>query len=136
MITVTAKDALKAETVEPGWKPGVVTSYTPDTAGDGSALHKWGIEVDYKGQKYPLQDYMVSEKAVSMGKNFFIACGFPPEEWDKLVKGETTSTQIDPNSCVGKRVMVMVVNDKFNNRLTNKAGDFLKMGAVPIPGQS
>jgi hypothetical protein len=126
MITVTSKDALRAEVIEPGWKPGEVMGYTPDTAGDGSMLHKWQIEVEFKGLKYPLQDYMVSEKAVSMGKAFFIACGFPEAEWEKLVRGEATSSQIDPNDCVGKKLQVMVINDKFNNRITNKAGDFLK----------
>jgi len=127
MITVTSKDALRAEVVEPGWKMGEVMHYTPDTANDGSMLHKWGIEVEHNGLKYPLQDYMVSEKAVSMGKAFFIACGFPAAEWEKLVKGEATSAQINPNDCVGKKVKVMVINDKFNNRVTNKAGDFLPL---------
>lgn len=127
MITVTSKDALRSEQVEPGWKNGQCINYIPGTAGDGSMLHKFGIEVEYKGMMYPLQDYMISEKAVSMGKAFFIACGFPPAVWDKLVKGEETAQQIDPNSCVGKKFKVMVVNESYNNRINNKAGDFLPL---------
>jgi len=125
MITVTSKDALKAEVVEPGVKSGECVGYKPDVAKDGSALHKFEIEVDFKGLRYPLQDYMISEKAVSMGKNFFIACGFPADQWEKLVKGEATAMQIDPNSCVGKKFRVNVINDLYNGRVTSKAGDFL-----------
>ncbi len=127
MITVTAKDAIRSEQVEPGWKLGEVTNYKPDTSADGAALHKWEVEVEYNGLKYPLQDYMISEKAVSMGKAFFIACGFPQSEWEKLVRGEATSAQINPLDCVGKKLKVMVVNEKFNNRILNKAGDFLPL---------
>jgi len=127
MITVTAKDALRAEIVEPGVKPGECTGYKPVVDKNGAALHKFEVEVDWKGIKYPLQDFMVSEKAVSMGKNFFIACGFPADQWEKLVKGEATSVQIDPNSCVGKKFRVVVTNDNYNGRITSKCGDFLPL---------
>jgi hypothetical protein len=125
MITVTQKDALKAEVVEPGIKNGECVGYKPDVDSKGAALHKFEIEVDYKGQRYPLQDYFVSEKAISMGKNFFIACGFPTDQWDKLVKGEAPSIAIDPNSCVGKKFRVNVINSEYNGRIQSKPGDFL-----------
>src|SRR5258706_13375522 len=109
MITVTAKDALRTAQLSPGWKIGKVTGHEETTAKDGSALHKFPIEVVEEGfpSPVPLQDYMISEKAVSMGKAFFIACGFPEKEWEKLMNGESTSVQIDPKSCVGKELKVM-----------------------------
>lgn len=122
------KDALRSETLQPGSYAGKCVSYEPATAkGDGSAVHKFGIEVAHNGIDFPLQDFVISEKAVSMGKAFFIACGFPREEWDKLVKGQATSAQIDPNECVGKAFKVQVINDKYENRILNKAGDFFSL---------
>ena len=128
MITVTQKDALRAKTLTPGWREGEVVSYTPKTAGsDGSALHVWGVEVKDGSLSVPLKDYQVSEKAVSMGKAFFISCGFPKDEWEKLEKGEETSVSIDPQSCVGRKIKVHVINTQFNNRVQNEAGDFLPL---------
>lgn len=129
MITVTSKDALRTAQLTPGVKPGKCVSHEQTTAKDASALHKFGIEVVEEGfpVPVPIQDYMISEKAVSMGKAFFIACGFPESEWDKLMKGESTSAQIDEKSCVGKSFNVMVVNEKYENRINNKAVDFFKL---------
>lgn len=129
MITVTAKDALRAKQLTPGWRSGKVVSYTPKVAGtDGSALHVFGIEVNDDGMDVPLKDYQISEKAVSMGKAFFLACGFPKEAWEKLEKGEETTAQIDPNDCVGKELKVMVTNSNYQGRISNEAGDFLPLG--------
>lgn len=126
MITVTAKDALRAKTLKPMWYPGVVVAYTPKTANsDGSALHVFSIEVNDSGLLTPIKDYQISEKAVSMGKNFLLACGFPKEEWEKLERGESGAMDIDPNSCVGKHIQVFVSNTMFNNRINNEATDFL-----------
>lgn len=129
MITVTAKDALRTAQLTAGWKAGKCVSHEETTAKDGSALHKFGIEVNATEEGFPipvpLQDFMISEKAVSMGKAFFIACGFPPEEWEKLMKGEKASVQIDPKSCVNKEFQVMVALEKYENRINMKASDFL-----------
>lgn len=129
MITVTAKDALRAKQLTPGWKPGKVVSYTPKVAGtDGSALYAFGIEVNDNGLMVPLKDYQLSEKALSMGKNFFIACGFPKSEWEKLEKGEETASQIDEHSLVGKDVDVFVSNTIFQGKISNEATDFMPAG--------
>lgn len=128
MITVTAKDALRAKQILPGWKQGAVVSYTPKVAGtDGSALHVFGIEVEDAGLIVPLKDFQLSEKAISMGKNFLIACGFPKNEWDKLERGEETSAQIDERSLVGKKLKVFVSNTTFGGRINNEATDFLPL---------
>lgn len=125
MITITSKDALRAKTLKPTWYPGKVVSYSPKTAGtDGSMLHVWGIEVNDGGLWVPTKDYQVSEKAVSMGKNFFIACGFPKEEWEKLERGEVMARQIDPADCVDKEIRVFVKNTVFNDKVSNEASDF------------
>jgi hypothetical protein len=127
MITVTAKDALRTEQLTPGWRNGTVTNYYSQAAKtDGSTLHMFEIEVDGGlPVPVPLKDYMISEKATSMGKNFFLACGFPKDEWDKLVKGQTASQQINPLDCVGKKLQVFVKNTEYQGRISNEAGDFL-----------
>lgn len=126
MITVTAKDALRAKQLVPGWREGLVVSYTPKVAGtDGSALHVFGIEVNDASLMVPLKDYQLSEKAISMGKNFLIACGFPKSEWEKLERGEEGSTQIDPNSCVNKKLKVFVSNSTYQGKISNEATDFM-----------
>lgn len=128
MITVTAKDALRAKTIKPQFYEGTVVSYTPKTANtDGSALYVFGIEVNDSGLMVPIKDYQISEKSVSMGKNFLIACGFPKEEWEKLERGEVGAQQIDPNDCVGKKLKVFVSNTIFNGRINNEATDFLPL---------
>ena len=131
MITVTAKDALRTAQLTPGWKHGKCVSHEPATAGDGSIYHKFGIEVNASDEGFPnpvpLKEYNVSEKAVSMGKAFFIACGFPESEWDNLMKGKSTSAVIDEKSCIGKEFQVMVINTKYQNRVSNEAGDFLPL---------
>lgn len=128
MITVTAKDALRSEQLTPGWREGECISVKTKTAGtDGSALFVFEVEVNDRGLKVPLKDYQLSEKAISMGKAFFLACGFPQEEWDKLVRSEATSTQIDERSCVGKKFKVMVINTTYQGRIQNEAGDFLPL---------
>jgi hypothetical protein len=129
MITVTAKDALRAKQITPGWREGVVTSYTPKVAGtDGSALFVFGIEVNDAGLMVPLKDYQLSEKAISMGKNFLIACGFPKGEWEKLERGEEGSQQIDPSALVNKKIKVFVSNTSYQGRINNEATDFMPLG--------
>lgn len=131
MIKVTAKDALRSEQITPGWKLGTCVNYFEATAkGDGSKVYTFEVEVEEKGLMVPLQNYIISEKAVSMGKAFFLACGFPQSEWDKLVKGEAASAEIDPVNCVGKKFKVMVANEKYENRILNKAADFLPPAAA------
>lgn len=128
MITVTSKDALRAKQLTPGWREGSALSYTPKVAGtDGSALHVFEIEVDDSGLMTPLKPYQISEKAVSMGKAFFIACGFPPSEWEKLERGEATSSQINPLDCVNKKFKVFVSNKMYDGRIQNEATDFLPL---------
>jgi hypothetical protein len=129
MITVTAKDALRSEQLSPGWKPGRCTNYyTKAAKTDGSTLHMFEIEVDAGlPVAVPLKDYMISEKATSMGKNFFLACGFPKEEWDKLVQGKNASQTINPSDCVGKSFQVFVKNSEYEGRISNEAGDFLPL---------
>ena len=125
MITVTPKDALRAKVLQPGWQICVVENYTQKQANtDGSTLHTYEIVVDegqYKG--VPLNDFVVSEKAIGMGKNFFIACGMPVELWNKAEKGE--AVQFDEQAPVGKRLKVMVKPEAYQNRMLNKATDFL-----------
>lgn len=128
MIKVTAKDALRSEQITPGWKKGKCINHFESAAKtDGSKIDNFEIEVMEGGLFVPLQNYILSEKAVSMGKAFFLACGFPRTEWDKLVKGEATSFDIDPRNLVGKEFQVMVSNEKYENRILNKATDFLPL---------
>ena len=128
MITVTSKDALRAKQINPGWKEGKAVSYTPKVAGtDGSALHVFEIEVEDSGLTVPLKPYQISEKAVSMGKAFFIANGFPKEEWEKVERGEATSHQINPQDCIGKKLRVFVSNKMFDGKIQNEATDFLPL---------
>lgn len=128
MIKVTSRDALRAEVVPPGIYPGEVMSYSRQAAAkDASLLHKWELEVDVKGLRVPLKDYQVSEKAVSMGKSFFIACGVDPADWEKLVRGEEDAIEIDPNDCVGKKIRIQVINTMWNNRTQSEAGDFFRL---------
>ena len=128
-ITVTAKDALRTVQITPGWKRGKCTGHEQTTDKTGAALHKYAIEVDCTEEGYPvpvpLQDYFLSEKAVSMGKAFFIACGMPEDVWERLQKGQEKSVTLDEKSPVGKEFQVMVSNEKFENRFLNKATDFL-----------
>lgn len=128
MIKVTSRDALKSEIVPAGVYPGKCVGYNAQTASkDSSIVHRFEIEVTHNGLQYPIQDYIISEKAVSMGKSFFLACGFPESEWEKLVKGESASVDIDPNDCVGKEMRVQVIHSMFDNRTQCKAGDFFKL---------
>lgn len=125
MITISRRDALKAEVVQPGTYEGECVSYSQATASkDSSLLHKFEIEVENKGMKIPLKDYQISEKAISMGKAFFIACGFPPEKWEALVSGAEENITLDPNDCVGKKFRVVVINSTWNNRVQSEAADF------------
>lgn len=126
MITITPKDALRAEQLPPGWQICDVTNhYTKPANTDGSTVHYYEMEVvdgQYKG--VPLQELTISEKAVGMGKNFFIACGMPTELWDRAKKGE--SVNFDEKEPVGKRIKVMVKPEPFGGRIINKPSDFLK----------
>ena len=125
MITITPKDALRAKTLPPGWQIcDVENHYTKPAAGDGSTVHYYELTVvegQFKG--VPLNELTISEKALGMGKNFYVACGMPLELWDKAEKGE--SIQFDEKLPVGKRIKVMVKPEPFGNRILNKATDFL-----------
>jgi hypothetical protein len=128
MIKVTAKDARRTEQLTPGWRDGECTDFHEAVAGtDGSKLSVFGIEVEENGLKFPLKPYQISEKAVSMGKAFFIACGFPEAEWDKLVKGEAPDAEIDERNCVSKKFRVFVKNTEYGGRISNEASDFLPL---------
>lgn len=132
MITVTAKDALRTEQLTPGWREGTCVNHFEKAAGtDGSKLDVFEIEVNDPSFKDPvaLKPYQISEKATSFGKAFFIACGFPQAEWDKLVKGESPSVQLDPRNFVGKKFKVMVKNSEYQGRISNEAADFLPLTA-------
>lgn len=124
MITITPKDALKAKVLPPGWQIGRVDNhYTKPAKEDGSTVHYYEITI-VAGQfkDVPLQELTLSEKAIGMGKNFFIACGQPAEHWERAEKGEAIS--FDEKLPVGKVIKVMVTPEKFGNRILNKATDF------------
>lgn len=129
MITITPKDALRAKNLPPGWQIcDVENHYTKPAATDGSTVHYYELTVvDGQYAGVPLAELTISEKAVGMGKNFFVACGMPAEIWDKAEKGESQS--FDEKLPVGKRIRVMVKPETFGNRMLNKASDFL-----PLPG--
>jgi hypothetical protein len=125
MIKVTPKDALRAKNLQPGWQICMVDKYTTKQAGtDGSTLHCYELivsEGQYKG--VPLNEYVISEKAIGMGKNFFIACGMPAEMWARAESGETV--EFDEELPVGKKLKVMVKPEAYQGRMLNKASDFL-----------
>lgn len=125
MITITPRDAKRSEVVTPGWHIcKVMNHFTKPAAGDGSTVHNFEIDI-IEGQfkDTPLKNFTLSEKAVSMGKNFFLACGMPLEQWNKALNGE--SVTFDEKNCVGKIIKVMVSNSKYENRMQNEAIDFL-----------
>lgn len=125
MITITPKDALKAKVLPPGWQICEVENhYTKPAQGDGSTVHYYEltiVEGQFKG--VPLNELTLSEKAIGMGKSFFLACGMPLALWEQAERGE--SVQFDEKLPVGKRVKVMVKPENFGNRTLNKASDFL-----------
>lgn len=129
MITITPRDALRSETMEPGWQfCKIPNMYTKAAQSDGSTNYYYEIEViDGKYKGVPLQDLVVNEKAVSMHKNFFIAAGAPPQLWEDAKKGEAQS--FDERNPIGKVIKVMVTPTKFENRILNKPSDFLALNA-------
>ena len=134
MITVTAQDALKTAQLTPGVKPGRCVRYIAGTDKNGATLHRWIVEVREEGypEWVPLKDYTVSEKAISMGKGFYIACGFPEDIWEDLMKGKLKSYQFSETDCVGKEFDVNVINTMYNGKIQNEAQDFMKK--QPIMG--
>lgn len=130
MITITPKDALKAKVLPPGWQiVKVENHYTKPAQADGSTVHYYEMTIiagQFNG--VPLQEFTLSEKAIGMGKNFFIACGQPAEQWDRAEKGE--SITFDEKLPVGAIVKTMVTPEKFGNRTLNKATDFLSLTEV------
>lgn len=127
MITITPKDALRSENLPPGWQYCKVSNmYTKPADSDGSTNFKYEIEViDGQFKGVPLQDLTVNEKAVSMHKNFFIACGAPAELWEAAKKGEAQS--FDERAPIGKVLKVFVTPSKFENRMLNKSTDYLAL---------
>lgn len=127
MITITPRDAKRTENVKPGWQIcECVNHFTKPASTDGSTVHNYEIDIvegEFAGT--PLKNLTISEKALSMGKNFFLACGLPKEEWDRALKGESIS--FDEKNPVGKRFKAMVSNTKFENRIQNEATDFLPL---------
>ena len=127
MITITPKDALRAKILPPGWQICLVENhYSKPAQSDGSTVHYYEMTVmsgQYQG--VPLSELTLSEKAIGMGKNFFVSCGMPVELWDKAEKGE--SVNFDEKSPVGHYVKVMVKPEAFGNRMLNKAVDFLPL---------
>ena len=125
MINVTQRDALKAKILPPGWQYCKVDNhYIKPSKEDGSNVHYYELTVvEGQHKETPLQDFMISEKAVGMGKNFFIACGQPKDAWEAAERGEAFS--FDEKIPVGKIVRTMVTPEKFGNRTLNKATDFL-----------
>jgi hypothetical protein len=125
MIKITQRDALKAKTLEAGWYICKVDNhYTKPAQGDGSTVHYYEISViDGKYKGVPLNELTISEKAIGMGKNFFVATGMPLELWEQAEKGEDVN--FNEKAPVGKIVKVMVKPELFGNRTLNKATDFL-----------
>lgn len=124
MITITPKDALRAKNLPPGWQVCDVENYlSKPSQSDGSTVHFYELVVaegQFKG--VPLADYTLSEKAIGMGKAFYLACGMPIELWEKAEAGE--SVQFDERLPIGKRIKVFVKPEPFGGRMLNKATDF------------
>lgn len=127
MLTLNQKDALKARVLQPGWRICEVENhYIKPAAGDGSNVHYYEITVIAGDDKNtPLSEFIVSEKAVGMGKAFFIACGQPESDWQRAEKGEAVS--FDEKLPVGRKIKVFVKPEPFNNRLMNRATDFMRL---------
>ncbi len=126
LITITPRDALKAKVIPPGWYfCNVENHYTKNAATDGSMVHYYELVICFGPHKdTPIQELTISEKAIGMGKNFFIAAGQPKEQWEEAEKGSSIS--FDETLPVGKVVKAQVGPEKFGNRILNKAQDFLK----------
>lgn len=132
MITITPRDAKRTEMVQPGWHICECVNYFPKPAStDGSTVHNYEIDI-VEGQfaGTPLKNLTISEKALAMGKNFFLATGMPQAEWDRALKGESIS--FDEKNPVGKRFKAMVSNTKFENRMQNEATDFLAIAPASV----
>jgi hypothetical protein len=129
MIRVTKKDALKAKVLPAGWQVcEVVRHYTKPAKESGATVHYYELEV-IEGQykDVPLNEYTISENAIGIGKNFFVACGMDKNEWEKAEKGE--EFEFDEEFPVGKKLRVHVKPEVFGNRTLNKAADFMSMPA-------
>ena len=129
MITITPKDALKAKVLPPGWQiVKVENHYTKPAKEDGSTVHYYEMTIiDGQFKGVPLQEFTLSEKAMGMGKNFFVACGQPISQWEQAEKGESIS--FDEKLPVGEIIKVMVKPELFGNRTLNRASDFLALRA-------
>lgn len=129
MITITPKDALRSTNMSPGWQYCLVENmYTKPAASDGSTNYYYELTViDGQFKGVPLAALVVNEKAVSMHKNFFVACGAPADLWEAAKKGE--AQQFDERNPIGKVIKVMVKPEPFDNRLLNKSVDYLPLTA-------
>lgn len=133
MININRKDVLRSTIVPPDWYTVKVKGVTKKPAtSDGSTNYFFSIEIaEGENAEIPTKDFLVNEKGVfSSGLNFFVACGFPRTELEKLRKGEATTVQLDENACVGKVIKAFVANTKWENRVSNECTDFLPLDAA------
>lgn len=116
-FAVSKTDILKSKTITPGWYPALLKSVNQKAAKtDGST----NTIVTFVIQGGPFDgvpvDSLFSEKAPGFITPLLSAIlGRPVNP-----EGE----EVDLDRAVGKKISVMVVNDKYMNRLTNKIEDY------------
>lgn len=135
MITIDRKAALSSTIVPAGWYVVEVMGLTTKPAKtDGSTNYNFGLQIvaDRKGNTdhadVRCKDFLINEKGVfGNGVTFFCACDpdlIPLVE--KVKKKELDNIPgINPEKCVGAKILAKIQTSEWEGRKSNSAEDFL-----------
>jgi len=121
----SADDLRRNLVLDPNWYPAVVKSLEIKPAKtDASTNWNYKLEI-LSGKGKDGKDYagtsvyrMFNEKAMGFARPFVEALGVSLKEDDEF----------DPNSAIGKKLMVYVKNREYEGKLQNDVADFRPIG--------
>jgi hypothetical protein len=121
----TADDLRGSLVLDPNWYPAVVRSVEIKAAKTDSSTN-WNYRFEIlSGKGRDGKDYagvmiyrLFNEKAMRFARPFVEALGIQLKDDDEF----------DPNSAVGKKLLVYVKNEEYEGKLQNRVADFRPIG--------
>ena len=121
----SADDLKRGVVMDPNWYPAVVKTLEIKPAkSDGSTNWNYKFEI-LSGKGKDGKDYtgtnvyrLFNEKAMGFARPFVESLGIQLKEDDEF----------DPNSAIGKKMMIYVKNREYEGKLQNEVADFRPIG--------
>lgn len=129
IINISKADAMKGQTIKPGWYKAEVIDFTAKTSKDGQSMNYTPIlQLETPNQEV-IDNHNFNSKAIGMMTPYLAAINNKTlKEYIDTING---AVQTDTDTHKGKKLQVKVKNEVWEGRLLNRIEGFLPYDEAP-----